>query len=133
MNQIATVERIIDAETAEVTVVRQSACGHDCENCGGCGVSHAGITVRANCRFPVERGDRVELYSDNRVLGYAVLVYLVPVALFLAGYLLFPSLSEGIRYLLGGCGFALGIGAAVICDRAVRCRRAVTYEIIRKL
>ncbi len=133
MKQIATVTRLIDPETVEVTVARQSACGHDCENCAGCGAQSSSLSVRAKTSIPVECGDRVELYSDNRVLGYAALVYLAPVVMFLAGYLLFPSFSEEIRYLCGGTGFALGIGAAVVCDRVVRRRSALTYQIIRKL
>ena len=38
MTQIATVERILDADHAEISVPRKSACGHDCEECAGCGV-----------------------------------------------------------------------------------------------
>ena len=30
MTQIATVERIIDTDHAEISVPRKSACGHDC-------------------------------------------------------------------------------------------------------
>ena len=41
MTQIATVERIIDSDHAEISVPRKSACGHDCEECAGCGVSGA--------------------------------------------------------------------------------------------
>ena len=41
MTQIATVERILDADHAEISVPRKSACGHDCEECAGCGVSGA--------------------------------------------------------------------------------------------
>lgn len=133
MKQIATVTRIMDDGTVEVAVARQSACGHDCENCGGCGSQGSSLTVRAVSCVAVEVGDRVEIFTDNRVLGYAALVYLLPIVLFLAGYLLFPSLAEGARYLCGGCGFALGICAAVLCDRLVRKRGAVSYQIIRKM
>ena len=31
MTQIATVERILDTDHAEISVPRKSACGHDCE------------------------------------------------------------------------------------------------------
>ena len=44
MTQIATVERILDDTHAEISVPRKSACGHDCEECAGCGVS--GLVVR---------------------------------------------------------------------------------------
>ena len=78
-------------------------------------------------------GDKVEIYSDNRVLGFAALVYLVPLVLFFAGYLLTPNLSESLRYLAGGIGFAAGIAAAVAIDRIVRRRNGLSYHIIRKL
>lgn len=133
MKQIATVIRLIGSDTAEVAVARETACGHDCENCGGCGAQGSSISVRAKTDIPLCPGDRVELFSDNRVLGFAALVYLLPIILFFTGYLLIPNLAEGLRYLCGGVGFAFGIGMAILCDRAVRRRNAVTYQIIRKI
>ena len=133
MTQVATVVRLIGRGMAEVTTVRRSACAHNCESCAGCGTQPLSITVRARCSFSVSPGDKVELYSDNRVLGYAALVYLVPVVLFLAGYFSVPFLTEALRYACAGAGFVLGIALAVVCDRAVRRRNAVIYQIIRKL
>ena len=43
MTQIATVERILDDTHAEISVPRKSACGHDCEECAGCGVTGAAV------------------------------------------------------------------------------------------
>lgn len=133
MKQIATVIRMVGRNTAEVSVVRQSACAHNCENCAGCGAQSVGITVHAACPFEVLPGDKVEIYSDNRVLGYAALVYLVPLVLFLVGYLAFPCLTEPLRYVCGGIGFALGIVLSVCYDRAVRRKNSVTYQILRKI
>lgn len=133
MNQIATVIRMIGTDTAEVSVIRQSACAHDCAECSGCGSKPTSITVRAQCDIPVAPGDKVELFSDNRVLGYAALVYLAPIVLFLIGYLAVPVTSEMIRGLCGGAGFGLGIALAVLCDRVVRRRNAITYRVIRKI
>lgn len=133
MKQIATVARVIDDVTAEVTVVRQSACAHDCADCAGCGSKPSAITVQARCPFPVSVGDKVELFSDNRVLGYAALVYLVPLVLFLAGYILPPELSQPLRFLCGSVGFLAGVLLAVLCDRIVKRRNAVTYQILRKI
>lgn len=48
MTQIATVEKILPGGMAEISVPRKSACGHDCEECAGCGVS--GASVRAVAR-----------------------------------------------------------------------------------
>ena len=133
MKQIATVVRVVAPDRVEVAVARQSACGHDCENCGGCAAHGNSITVTAVSRISVAAGDKVEIYSDNRVLAFAVLVYLVPILLFLMGYILPTDISETMRLICGGGGFALGIAAAVLCDRLVRSRNAVTYQIIRKL
>ena len=47
MTQIATVERILDSGYAEISVPRKSACGHDCEECAGCGMTGASIYARA--------------------------------------------------------------------------------------
>ena len=132
MTQIATVTAAPFAGQVEVSVVRQSACGHDCASCGGCGAGNAvRLIVRAETEFPLEMGDRVEIYSDNRLLGIAALVYLGPVALFLLGYLLPTALPEGVRYLCGGLGFALGLAGAVLCDRGMK--RGVRYRVTRKL
>ena len=133
MTQIATVTDVPGQGIAVVTVARQTACGHDCENCAGCGAQAGSVTVRARTELQVSVGDRVELYSDQRVLGIAALVYLGPVALFLLGYLLPSSLNEGLRILCGGAGFLLGLLGAVACDRRVRRRGAVTYQITRRL
>lgn len=133
MKQIATVTRMVSSGIAEVTVARETACGHDCENCGGCGTKAGSISVRAKTDLSLVPGDKVEIYSDNRVIGFAALVYLLPLVLFFVGYLLVPFLREELRYLCGGVGFCLGIAAAVFGDRAVRRRNAVSYEIIRKM
>lgn len=134
MTQIATVMAVPAPGVAVVSVARQTACGHDCENCPGCGVQGTSVTVRARTELPVEPGDQVELASDSRVLPIAALVYLVPVALFLAGYFLTWALPEGGRYLCGGLGFALGVLLAVAWDRRLRRGgRAVTHQIVRRL
>ena len=61
-------------------------------------------------------------------------MYLVPVALFLVGYLLPLDLSGAERGLLGGAGFAAGLALAVLADRRLRRQGgAVGYRVIRKL
>lgn len=133
MKQIGTITKIFDTHLVEVTVVRRSACAHDCEHCAGCGAQTANVTVRAQCPFAVALGDKVELYSDNRVLGYAALVYLVPLVLFFVGYCCPTGVTETVRYLCAGGGFALGIVLAVVCDRLLRRSRAVLHQILRKI
>lgn len=133
MTQTATVTAITGPGTVEVTVARKTACGHDCENCGGCGAQGGKLTVRAACRLAVEPGDLVEVYSGKKVLAYAALVYLLPMALFLVGCFIPVGASPAVRYLCGGAGFVLGLAAAVVCDRQVKKKNTITYQVVRKL
>lgn len=133
MTQIATVTALSSGGQVEVTVTRQSACAHNCAECAGCGAQADSLVIHAGSDIPLALGDRVEIYSDNRVLGAAALVYLGPVVLFLAGYLLTPSLTEELRYLSGGLGFLVGLAGAVACDRWTRRRTGVSYRVTRKL
>ena len=133
MTQIATVTGIPGPGTALVAVVRQSACAHNCAECAGCGAMAGSLSVRARTALELSPGDRVELYSDGRVLGIAALVYLGPAVLFLAGYLLPAGLPEGLRYACGGLGFLLGLAGAAACDRRVRRGRTISYQITRQL
>ena len=57
MTQIATVEKILNEGYAEVSVPRKSACGHDCEECAGCGMTGAAIHARASDPVGVNPGD----------------------------------------------------------------------------
>ena len=108
MTQIGTVTALPGGDgQVELTVRRQSACGHDCAGCGGCAGQE--LVIHARTDIPLALGDRVEVYSGGRVLGIAALVYLGPVALFLLGYLLSAGAAEAARYLWGGAGFALGL------------------------
>ena len=59
MTQIATVERILDDTHAEISVPRKSACGHDCEECAGCGVSGVSVYVKALNTVGARPGQKV--------------------------------------------------------------------------
>lgn len=135
MTQTATVTAlpVVPGGQVELTIVRQTACGHSCDGCGRCAGKAQKLVIRAGSDIPVALGDQVEVYSDNRVLGAAALVYGLPVVLFLLGYLLPSSLPEPGRCLCGGLGFALGLAGAIACDRLVKKRSGISYRIVRKL
>lgn len=134
MTQIATVERIIDENHAEISVPRKSACGHDCEECAGCGVTGAAVHARALNPIGARPGQKVVVQSDTtKMLRIIALVYLTPVLLFLAGYLaaMAATSSTAIQYLTAGIGFAAGILLAVLYDRRLRRRGGLSFQIVR--
>lgn len=134
MTQIATVERIIDDNHAEISVPRKSACGHDCEECAGCGVTGAAVYARALNPIGARPGQKVVVQSDTgKMLHIIALVYLTPVLLFLAGYLITMAVtaSAALQYLVAGVGFAAGILLAVLYDRRLRRQGGLSFQIVR--
>ena len=134
MTQIATVERILDADHAEISVPRKSACGHDCEECAGCGVSGAAVKARAMNPIGAQPGQKVVVESSTKkMLRIVVLVYLIPVVLFLAGYVITSMLTASVaaQYTVAGAGFVLGIVFAIFYDRRLRARGGLSFNIVR--
>ena len=134
MTQIATVERILDADHAEISVPRKSACGHDCEECAGCGVTGAAVKARAENPIGAQPGQKVVVESSTqKMLGIVALVYAIPVALFLIGYLAAFALGAGVgvQYAVAGAGFVLGILFAIRYDRRLRARGGLSFTIVR--
>ena len=110
MTQIATVEKILPGGFVEISVPRKSACGHDCEECAGCGMTGAAIHARAKDPVGVRPGQKVVVESATRkILGVVALVYLLPVVGFLLGYFLSEGLAEGVRYAIAIGAAALGV------------------------
>jgi len=134
MTQIATVERILDPGHAEISVPRKSACGHDCEECAGCGVSGAAVRARALNPIGARPGQKVVVESSTRkMLRIVVLVYLIPVALFFAGYLAALAVTSSVaaQYTVAVIGFLAGILGAVGYDRRLRARGGLSFTIVR--
>ena len=134
MTQIATVERIVDAHHAIISVPRKSACGHDCEECAGCGVTGAAVLARAANPIGARIGQKVVVQSDtNKMLSIVALVYFIPVALFLIGYVAMAFLTPNvaIQYGVAIAGFFIGIVAAILYDRKLKERGGLTFTIVR--
>ena len=134
MTQIATVERILNNDYAEISVPRKAACGHDCEECAGCGVSGSAVHARAANPIGALPGQKVVVESDTKKLMNAIMmVYLTPVVLFLAGYLMMLALEAGtaMRYLVATAGFVVSIVLAVRYDRRLRERGGINFRIVR--
>ena len=134
MTQIATVERIIDSDHAEISVPRKSACGHDCEECAGCGVTGTAVHAKAVNPLGARPGQKVVVESSTqKMLGIVAFVYLIPVALFMAGYLLtaFLTPAVAIQYTVAVAAFLVGIGFAILYDRHLRAKGGLSFTIVR--
>ena len=123
MTQIATVEELLAGGYARISVPRKSACGHDCEECAGCGMT--GAAIKATAKNPVDArpGQKVIVESSTKkLLGVVALVYLLPVVCFLI---------EGVRYAIAIGAAALTFIPIVMYDRHARRTDALTYTILR--
>ena len=129
MQQQVQVYRVDPDGYAEVFVRRESACSGDCHKCSGCGAQQQQVFVRARNSIGAEPGDRVIVSTEARQMLPAMLVvYILPLALMLAGY--FAGLALPVSPGLLSClGFALGVGLIVLYNRFVEKRRPVQYEI----
>ena len=134
MTQIATVERILDSGHAVISVPRKSACGHDCEECAGCGVTGAAVHAKALNPIGALPGQKVVVESSTKkMLRIVALVYLIPVALFFLGYLaaMAVTASVAVQYTAAAAGFILGILGAISYDRRLRAGGGLSFTIVR--
>ena len=132
MTQFAIIKKLTAPDKAEVEVLRGTACGDDC---GSCEVCHYASKIRVEARNDVgaQLGDRVEIEArTSRVLGAAVLVYVVPFVLFFIGYAVAAALnfSEGLSMVMSFAAFAVGMVVVVIVGRRRR-KNPITYSITR--
>ena len=132
MTQFAVIKKLTSPTKAEVEVLRGTACGDSCESCGVCHYASK-IRVEAKNEVGAQLGDRVEIEATtSRILGAAVLVYVVPFVLFFIGYAIAAMLefSEGMCMLLSFAAFAAGMGVVVLVGRSHR-KNPITYNITR--
>ena len=118
---------------ARVSYRRPSACHGDCSKCaGGCGSMAAKeeIIVSAENLIGAKTGDSVYIEGETKKVAWAiVLVYVIPVVLFLAGY--FLGQQWGCGNLIGVLGFFLGLALAVLESRRQKKRgQEIRYQIV---
>ena len=79
-------------------------------------------------------GQKVVVQSDTqKMLRIVALVYLIPVVLFLAGYVIptMLSASAGLSIFIAVLGFVAGILIAVRYDRFLRRQGGLSFRIVR--
>ena len=129
MEQTGRVVSTGDNGEARVVVLRQSVCSGDCHKCSGCGAVEQKLLVDARNSVGAVTGDLVILSAKSGpVLAAAAVLYMLPLLLFLAGYLAMESLWQ--RGGIGGCGgFLLGLLLAVVYDRYIGKKKKTEYTI----
>ena len=118
---------------ARVSYRRPTACHGDCSKCaGGCGSMAAKeeIIVSAENLIGAKTGDSVYIEGETKKVAWAiVVVYVIPVVLFLAGY--FLGQQWGYGNLIGVLGFFLGLALAVLESRRQKKRgQEIRYQIV---
>ena len=117
--------------TAQVVLVRESACSGDCHKCSGCGAAQQTLLFEARNAIGARPGDVVIVESGSGpVLAAAAVLYMMPLVLFFLGYLLGAVLWEK-GALTGGIAFVMGIAGAAMYDRLVARKKKTEYTIVR--
>lgn len=131
MEQLVKVVKRNPDATAQVVLIRQSACSGDCHKCSGCGAAQETLVLTAKNAIGANAGDLVIIESrSGPVLAAAAVLYMLPLVLFIGLYLAGEHLW-GKGPLAGGIGFVLGILGAVAYDRLVAKKKKTEYTIVR--
>lgn len=130
MQQLVRVRQIHEDGTATVIHIRESACSGDCHKCSGCGAAKEAIVLDARNPIGAKPGDLVTVESETGpVLKAAMVMYMLPMVLFFAGYAIGDVLFQ-MGALFGCLFFVVSIGLAVLYDRKVVRKQNTGYTII---
>lgn len=129
MTQQVRIRKCNSDGTAEVIHIRESACSGDCHKCSGCGAAKQAVILTARNPIGAREGEMVILSSrSGPVLAAAMVLYVLPLVLFFAGYGLGAALW-GKGALGAVLGFAAGIVIAVAYDRLIAAKQKTVYTI----
>ncbi len=129
MQQLVKVLTCAADETAQVMLVRESACSGDCHKCSGCGAAKETLIFTAGNAFGAKPGDLVKVESaSGPVLKAAAVLYMMPLVLFIAAYIV--GMQWELGGLFGAVAFALSIGLVIAYDRFVMRKKNTVYTII---
>ena len=129
MQQLVRVRKVHNDGTATVIHVRESACRGDCHKFSGCGAAKEAILLEAANPIGAKPGDLVTVEAaTGPVLKAALVMYMLPMVLFFAGYAVGAVLWQ-MGALVGGLSFLGSIVLAVVYDRKVVKNQNTTYTI----
>ena len=130
MTQDAVVLKTLPGGKAEIAVTRGTACGSSCGSCESCIYANEMHIIASN---PVnaQRGQKVEIRSSSSlVYRAAVLVYILPLLLLLAGYFAASALggNESVCILVSFLAMTAGVIVLVLTQKN---KKPIHYEIFR--
>lgn len=129
MEQLVRVQKLNEDGTAQVLHIRQSACSGDCHKCSGCGAVQQKMLLTAYNPIHAQPGQVVVIRSESGpVLAAAAMLYMLPLLLFFAGYLVSLAIWQ-TGAVAGIVGFALGLVIAMVYDRKVMGKKKNIYTI----
>ena len=136
MTQTGVIREVLEDGFARVRVTQRTACGHSCEDCGGCAAGSRELLVRARNPLEARKGELVSISTRSaRVIGAAALVYALPLLLMLAAAVACAALG-GSQSLCAACAvgaLALGSALAVLIGRVRQKKAPMEYVITERL
>lgn len=132
MTQEAVVTRVFPNNMAEVAVTRTTACGGNCGNCESC-IFQSELKALAKNRVSARPGQKVLIESkSSKVFSAALLVYILPLVFFLAGYALAYCLGtgEGVCVAVSFAALALGAAVVVASQKLRKNKNPITFDIV---
>ena len=132
MTQDAIVTRLLPNSMAEVVVTRTTACGSNCASCEAC-VFQSELKAIARNRINARPGQRVVISSRNStVFSAAVMVYIMPLLLFVLGFAVASMLgaSEGICILISFLCLIMAAFLLVHSQKNRSTKKQIQFDII---
>ena len=132
MTQDAVVIRLLPNNMAEVAVTRATACGGNCGSCESC-MFQSELHTEARNLIQAKPGQKVTIESkSSRIFGAAMLVYIMPLLFFLAGYAVAAALGagEGIKILVSFASLLVSAAVLVLSQRLNHKQKPITFDII---
>ena len=132
MTQDAIVVRLLPNSMAEVVVTRSTACGSNCGSCESC-IFQSELKTIAKNSIGAKPGQKVVISSSSgKVFSAAILVYIMPLIFFLAGFVLSSAFGapEGICVLVSFCFLILSAVVLVASQKRNSHKQQITFDII---
>lgn len=126
------VTKLLPNKMAEVAVIRASACGGSCSGCESCMFANE-VTTAARNLAGARPGQKVVIESRTSVIvNAALLVYIMPLVFFIAGYALAMSLGapEGTCIAVSFAALLISAVVLIFCERRKK-KDPINYDIIK--